>query len=172
MRFTASPVGGRITPLPSNEFYQSPFDGRWVDVDETEVFRLIDMQRERIFGTHGKAVPVDGKCGKLKMHETKLIEFNPTKIVCACGMAFPSWEAYGTHVDDAIAAPVETSAQTVCDVLADHLGDLDVESGFHVSYTDRGRVRCDCGGEYNDLHAWRVHVAETLLKALGKDESC
>ena len=86
MRFTASPVGGRITPLPSNEFYQSPFDGRWVDVDEAEVFRLIDMQRERISGTHGKAVPVDGKCGKLKMHETKLIEFNPTKIVCACGM--------------------------------------------------------------------------------------
>lgn len=79
MRFTASPAGGRITPLPSNEFYQSPFDGRWVDVDEAEVFRLIDMQRERIFGTHGKAVPVDGKCGKLKMHETKLIEFNPTK---------------------------------------------------------------------------------------------
>ena len=70
-----APVGGRITPLPSNEFYQSPFDGRWVDVDEAEFFRLIDMQRERIFGTHGKAVPVDGKCGKLKMHETKLIEF-------------------------------------------------------------------------------------------------
>lgn len=172
MRFTASPVGGRITPLPSNEFYQSPFDGRWVDVDEAEVFRLIDMQRERIFGTHGKAMPVDGKCGKLKMHETKLIEFNPTKIVCACGMAFPSWEAYGTHVDDAIAVPAETSTQTVCDVLADHLGDLDMEFGFHVSYTDRGRVRCDCGGEYNDLHAWRVHVSETLLKALGKDESC
>lgn len=99
----ASPAGGRITPLPSNESYQSPFDGRWVDTDEAEVFRLIDMQRERISGTHEKAMPVDGKCGKLKMHETKLIEFNPTKIVCACGMAFPSWEAYGTHVDDAIA---------------------------------------------------------------------
>lgn len=54
----ASPAGGRITPLPSNEFYQSPFDGRWVDMDEAEVFRLIDMQRERISGTHEKAVPV------------------------------------------------------------------------------------------------------------------
>ena len=127
MLFMASPAGGRITPLPSNEFYQSPFDGRWVDVDEAEVFRLIDMQRERIFGTHEK---------------------------------------------DAIATPAETSTQAVCDVLADHLGDLDMEFGFHVSYTDRGRVRCDCGGEYNDLHAWRVHLAETLFKALGKDESC
>lgn len=62
-----SPAGGRTTPLPSNEFYQSPFDGRWVDVNEAEVFRLIDMQRERIFGTHGKAVPVDGKCDRLQL---------------------------------------------------------------------------------------------------------
>lgn len=23
-------------PLPSNEFYQSPFDGRWVDVNEAK----------------------------------------------------------------------------------------------------------------------------------------
>ena len=36
---------GEIRPLPQNEFYQSPFDGRWVDLDEEEVFRLIDMQR-------------------------------------------------------------------------------------------------------------------------------
>lgn len=35
---------GEIRPLPQNEFYQSPFDGRWVDLDEEEVFRLIDMQ--------------------------------------------------------------------------------------------------------------------------------
>ena len=50
-----------------NEFYQSPFDGRWVDVDEAEVFRLIDMQRERIFGTRGKAVPGDGKRDRLQL---------------------------------------------------------------------------------------------------------
>ena len=62
-----SPVGGRIMPLPSNEFYQSPFDGRWVDVDEAEVFRLVDMQRERIFGTRGKTVPGDGKCDRLQL---------------------------------------------------------------------------------------------------------
>lgn len=37
---------GEIRPLPQNEFYQSPFDGRWVDLDEEEVFRLIDMQRQ------------------------------------------------------------------------------------------------------------------------------
>ena len=36
---------GEIRSLPQNEFYQSPFDGRWVDLDEEEVFRLIDMQR-------------------------------------------------------------------------------------------------------------------------------
>ena len=36
---------GEIRPLPQNEFYQSLFDGRWVDLDEEEVFRLIDMQR-------------------------------------------------------------------------------------------------------------------------------
>lgn len=36
---------GEIRPLLQNEFYQSPFDGRWVDLDEEEVFRLIDMQR-------------------------------------------------------------------------------------------------------------------------------
>lgn len=36
---------GEIRPLPQNEFYQSPFDGRWVDLDEEEVFRLIDMQQ-------------------------------------------------------------------------------------------------------------------------------
>ena len=29
---------GEIRPLPQNEFYQSPFDGRWVDLDEEEVF--------------------------------------------------------------------------------------------------------------------------------------
>lgn len=36
---------GEIRPLPQNEFYQSLFDGCWVDLDEEEVFRLIDMQR-------------------------------------------------------------------------------------------------------------------------------
>lgn len=49
------------------------------------------------------------------------------------------------------------------------------ESGILLVETDDGRhmnVVANCGGEYNDLHAWRVHVAETLLKALGKDESC
>lgn len=46
---------GEIRPLPQNEFYQSPFDGRWVDLDEEEVFRLIDMQRQS--GT---------RCGKTK----------------------------------------------------------------------------------------------------------
>ena len=50
-----------------NEVCQSPFDGRWAGVDEAEVFRLIDMQRERIFGTHGKAVPADGKCDRLQL---------------------------------------------------------------------------------------------------------
>lgn len=46
---------GEIRPLPQNEFYQSPFDGRWVDLDEEEVFRLIDMQQQS--GT---------RCGKTK----------------------------------------------------------------------------------------------------------
>lgn len=114
---------------------------------------------------------MDGNYGKLKMHGTKLIEFNPTKFVCMCGRAFPSCETYGTHVDRAIATPAETPTQAVCDVLADHLGDLDMEFGFHVFYTHRGLVRCGCGNEYKDSHAWRVHLAETLLKGLNVPDS-
>ena len=79
-----SSAGGRITPLPSNEFYQSPFDGRWVDVDEAEVFRLADMQRERIFGTRGKTVPGDGKCDRLQLKALNV---------------FLAGEGIGLHID-------------------------------------------------------------------------
>ncbi|MFR0574246.1 hypothetical protein ACLUWS_03220 [Bifidobacterium boum] len=36
-------------------------------MDEAEVFHLIDMQRERIFGTRGEAVPGNGKCDRLQL---------------------------------------------------------------------------------------------------------
>lgn len=46
MHSHASEKGRKIVPLPPNEFYQSPFDGRWLDLDESEVFHLIDLQRK------------------------------------------------------------------------------------------------------------------------------
>lgn len=35
---------GEIRLLPLDEFYQSPFDGRWVELDPKEIERLIDLQ--------------------------------------------------------------------------------------------------------------------------------
>lgn len=58
----ASPAGGRITPLPSNEFYQSPFDGRWVDMDEAEVFRDLHAWRVHVSETLLKALGKDELC--------------------------------------------------------------------------------------------------------------
>lgn len=46
MRSHTSEKRSKIVPLPSNEFYQSPFDGRWLDLDEAEIFHLIDLQRK------------------------------------------------------------------------------------------------------------------------------
>lgn len=33
-----------IRLLPPNEFYQSPFDGRWVELDPKEIEHLIELQ--------------------------------------------------------------------------------------------------------------------------------
>lgn len=35
---------GEIRLLPPNEFYQSPFDGRWVELDPKEIEHLIELQ--------------------------------------------------------------------------------------------------------------------------------
>lgn len=57
-----APVDGRIMPLPSNEFYQSPFDGRWVDMDEAEVFRDLHAWRVHMAETLLKALGKDESC--------------------------------------------------------------------------------------------------------------
>ena len=59
---------GEIRPLPQNEFYQSPFDGRWVDLDEEEVFRLIDMQRR---GENVRGKPKAKTCHTRSIHTKK-----------------------------------------------------------------------------------------------------
>lgn len=43
---------GRYAPLPPNEFYQSPFDGRWVELDPKEIEHLIEL---RIHSDHRDA---------------------------------------------------------------------------------------------------------------------
>lgn len=58
----ASPAGGRITPLPLNESYQSPFDGRWVDMDEAEVFCDLHAWRVHMAETLLKALEKDESC--------------------------------------------------------------------------------------------------------------
>lgn len=35
---------GEIRPLPPDEFYQSLFDGRWVELDPKEIEHLIELQ--------------------------------------------------------------------------------------------------------------------------------
>lgn len=59
---------GEIRPLPQNEFYQSPFDGRWVDLDEEEVFRLIDTQRR---GENMRGKPKSKTCYTRSIHTKK-----------------------------------------------------------------------------------------------------
>ena len=59
---------GEIRPLPQNEFYQSPFDGRWVYLDEEEVFRLIDMQRR---GENMRGKPKPKTCYTRSIHTKK-----------------------------------------------------------------------------------------------------
>lgn len=61
---------GEIRPLPQNEFYQSPFDGHWVDLDEEEVFRLIDMQQR---GENVRGKPKSKKtCHTRSIHTKKI----------------------------------------------------------------------------------------------------
>lgn len=59
---------GEIRSLPQNEFYQSPFDGCWVDLDEEEVFRLIDMQRR---GENMRGKPKPKTCYTRSIHTKK-----------------------------------------------------------------------------------------------------
>ena len=75
---------GEIRPLPQNEFYQSPFDGRWVDLDEDEVFRLIDMQQrgenvrgkpksKRVMIDYGDLASYDKILDKVYLEESPVI---------------------------------------------------------------------------------------------------
>lgn len=68
---------GEIRPLPSNEFYQSPFDGRWVEMDEREVFRLIDRQRREM---------EEGKPMKLHVVYVKEVDGGYGEYVRLCGV--------------------------------------------------------------------------------------
>lgn len=69
-----------IRPLPSNEFYQSPFDGRWVEMDEREVFRLIDEQRR------GENVREERKTMELHVVYVKEVDGGYGEYVRLCGV--------------------------------------------------------------------------------------
>lgn len=56
------------------------------------------------------------------------------------------------------------------DVLADHLGDVDVESGFDPYVTDHGRIKCGCLAEFGDITEWRAHLARAIIDNIDASE--
>lgn len=95
-------------------------------------------------------------------------------VECSCGERFASWEEFGRHVDDLLAAPPHTPGQAVENVLADHLGDPYGRDGWceylEPSIGDHGSFECGCGWKSSgpDIDEWRRHMSDAILAELAR----
>lgn len=111
---------------------------------------------------------MNGKREKTNAHGAgRVLSYDPLRIHCdACDQDFDSWESFGKHVDEVVDKPAATRQEAVMDVLADHLGDVDMESGFDPYVTDHGRIKCGCLAEFEDITEWRAHLAQAILESI------
>ena len=115
---------------------------------------------------------MNGKREKTNAHGAgRILSYEPLKVHCdACDQDFNSWESFGRHVDEIVDKPAATRQEAVMDVLADHLGDVDVESGFDPYVTDHGRIKCGCLAEFGDITEWRAHLAQAIIDNIDASE--
>ncbi len=101
----------------------------------------------------------------------RVLSYEPLSVHCdACDRDYGSWESFGRHVDEIVDKPAATRQEAVMDVLADHLGDVDVESGFDPYVTDHGRIKCGCLAEFGDITEWRAHLAQAIIDNIDASE--
>ena len=115
---------------------------------------------------------MNGKREETNAHGAgRVLSYEPLSVRCdACDRDYGSWESFGRHVDEIVDKPAATRQEAVMDVLADHLGDVDVESGFDPYVTDHGRIKCGCLAEFGDITEWRAHLAQAIIDNIDASE--
>ena len=115
---------------------------------------------------------MNGKREETNAHGAgRVLSYKPLSVHCdACDRDYGSWESFGRHVDEIVDKPAATRQEAVMDVLADHLGDVDVESGFDPYVTDHGRIKCGCLAEFGDITEWRAHLAQAIIDNIDASE--
>lgn len=115
---------------------------------------------------------MNGKREETNAHGAgRVLSHEPLSVHCdACDRDYGSWESFGRHVDEIVDKPAATRQEAVMDVLADHLGDVDVESGFDPYVTDHGRIKCGCLAEFGDITEWRAHLAQAIIDNIDASE--
>lgn len=115
---------------------------------------------------------MNGKREETNAHGARrVLSYEPLSVHCdACDRDYGSWESFGRHVDEIVDKPAATRQEAVMDVLADHLGDVDVESGFDPYVTDHGRIKCGCLAEFGDITEWRAHLAQAIIDNIDASE--
>lgn len=115
---------------------------------------------------------MNGKREETNAHGAgRVLSYEPLSVHCdACDRDYGSWESFDRHVDEIVDKPAATRQEAVMDVLADHLGDVDVESGFDPYVTDHGRIKCGCLAEFGDITEWRAHLAQAIIDNIDASE--
>lgn len=115
---------------------------------------------------------MNGKREETNAHGAgRVLSYEPLSVHCdACDRDYGSWESFGRHVDETVDKPAATRQEAVMDVLADHLGDVDVESGFDPYVTDHGRIKCGCLAKFGDITEWRAHLAQAIIDNIDASE--
>lgn len=115
---------------------------------------------------------MNGKREETNAHGAgRVLSYEPLSVHCdACDRDYGSWESFSRHVDEIVDKPAATRQEAVMDVLADHLGDVDVESGFDPYVTDHGRIKCGCLAEFGDITEWRAHLAQAIIDNIDASE--
>lgn len=115
---------------------------------------------------------MNGKREETNAHGAgRVLSYEPLSVHCdACDRDYGSWESFGRHVDEIVDKPAATRQEAVMDVLADHLGDVDVESGFDPYVTDHGRIKCGCLAGFGDITEWRAHLAQAIIDNIDASE--
>lgn len=115
---------------------------------------------------------MNGKREETNAHGAgRVLSYEPLSVHCdACDRDYGSWESFGRYVDEIVDKPAATRQEAVMDVLADHLGDVDVESGFDPYVTDHGRIKCGCLAEFGDITEWRAHLAQAIIDNIDASE--
>ena len=115
---------------------------------------------------------MNGKREETNAHGAgRVLSYEPLSVHCdACDRDYGSWESFGRHVDEIVDKPAATRQEAVMDVLADHLGDVDVESGFDPYVTDHGRINCGCIADFGVITEWGAHLAQAIIEKIDASE--